>query len=42
MSVGITATMPRKSAPAMVMRVTTRWRNSAVGRPGRMPGMNPP
>src|SRR5205085_917383 len=41
-SVGITATMPRNSAPAIVMRVTTRPRNSAVGRPGRMPGMKPP
>src|SRR6266508_2462845 len=41
MSVGMTATMPRNSAPAMVMRVTTRPRNSAVGRPGRIPGMNP-
>ena len=32
----------RKSAPAIVMRVTTRDRNSAVGRPGRIPGMKPP
>ena len=39
---GYPATIPRKSAPAIVMRVTTLPRNSAVGRPGRIPGMKPP
>ena len=39
---GNTATVPRNSEPARVIRLTTRPRYSCVGRPGRMPGMNPP
>ena len=40
--VGSAATAARKSAPGSVSRARMRSRNSAVGRPGRTPGMNPP
>ena len=39
---GMTETSARYSAPTSVRRVSTKLRYSAVGRPGRMPGMNPP
>ena len=39
---GRTATMPRYSEPGSVIRDSTNCRYSAVGRPGRMPGMKPP
>ena len=39
---GSTAIKPRKSAPPQVIRRMTLFRYSWVGRPGRMPGMNPP
>ena len=39
---GATATNPRKKAPAQVMRNRTLFMYSAVGRPGRIPGMKPP
>ena len=39
---GSTAMMPRYSDPGRVMRESTKFRYSAVGRPGRMPGMKPP
>ena len=39
---GSTTTAARNSAPGSVMRVSTRSRYCAVGRPGRMPGMKPP
>ena len=42
MKVGATAMKARKSAETRVIRERTRSRYSAVGRPGRMPGMKPP
>ena len=39
---GRTAMMPRYNEPGSVIRERTNCRYSAVGRPGRMPGMNPP
>src|SRR5215467_14048336 len=41
-TIGIRAMRPRYSEPGAVSRVSTKLRYSAVGRPGRMPGMNPP
>ena len=40
--VGSAATAARNSAPGNVRRARMRSRNSAVGRPGRTPGMKPP
>ena len=40
--VGSAATAARYSAPGNVSRARMRSRNSAVGRPGLTPGMNPP
>src|SRR5207245_8210004 len=39
---GATATVPKKNAPPHVIRKRTRFMYSEVGRPGRIPGMNPP
>src|ERR1700712_4770287 len=39
---GRIAMKPRYSEPGNVIRLSTYCRYSAVGRPGRMPGMNPP
>ena len=40
--VGSAATAARNNAPGNVRRARMRSRNSAVGLPGRTPGMNPP
>ena len=39
---GMSATTPRYRDPALVMRDSTYWRYSTVGRPARMPGTKPP
>ena len=39
---GNSAITPRYTEPGAVSLLSTYWRYSAVGRPGLMPGMNPP